>query len=79
MFFTFCFGIILFYLYIKTKSLSPYIIAHYVNNALQLLLSYTTISNIPLSIILYIILISLIHIFLSFLIPNYFLNHEESR
>ena len=45
--YTFCFGITLAYLYVKTSNLIPCIIAHYVNNILSFLIST---NNIPISV-----------------------------
>ena len=71
--FTTFFGITLAYLFIKTKSLIPCIIAHYVNNAFQPLVSH----NIPFSFYFFIIFIVLLPTILSFFLIKYTLRIDE--
>lgn len=72
--FTTFFGITLAYLFTKTKSLTPCIIAHYVNNAFQPLVSH----NIPLSLLFFIIFIVLLPMILSILLIKYTLRIDET-
>ena len=71
--FTTFFGITLAYLFIKTKSLIPCIIAHYVNNAFQPLVSH----NIPLSFYFFIIFIVLLPMIFNILLIKYTLRINE--
>ena len=71
--FTTFFGITLAYLFIKTRSLIPCIIAHYVSNAFQPLVSH----NIPLSLYFFIIFIVLLPMILSILLIKCTLRTDE--
>ncbi len=71
--FTTFFGITIAYLFIKTKSLIPCIIAHYVNNAFQPLVSH----NIPLSFYFFIIFIVLLPMIFSILLIKYTLRTDD--
>ncbi len=71
--FTTFFGITLAYLFIKTRSLIPCIIAHYVSNAFQPLVSH----NIPLSPLFFIIFIALLPMIFSLLLTKYTLRIDE--
>jgi len=72
--YTSCFGITLAYLYVKTSSLIPCIIAHYVNNILSALLY---ISNTEVNILIYFFHIGLISLVAMILRVGFIKLHER--
>ncbi|TXT60392.1 MAG: membrane protein of unknown function [Promethearchaeota archaeon] len=75
---TSCIGFVLSYMYIKTESLLPPMIAHYLNNAFQPLVSNAVIANMALAVVAQIIMV-LIFLHLGLLLVYLMTKREENK